>query len=103
MGHDDIEIGVISIGQTPESTTPGTGDGEKNGDGGSAVVIDSRLPNEADFTQRQEFSLPPVDGGKDAWLFLAAVFVVDGLVWGTCFPPCRGSYGEVIILSFRGS
>ncbi|KAI0879155.1 major facilitator superfamily domain-containing protein [Hypoxylon argillaceum] len=85
MGHDDIEIGVISIGQTPESTTPGTGDGEKNGDGGSAVVIDTRLPNEADFTQRQEFSLPPVDGGKDAWLFLAAVFVVDGLVWGFPF------------------
>jgi hypothetical protein len=30
----------------------------------------------------QEFSLPPVDGGKDAWLFLAACFVVEALVWG---------------------
>lgn len=27
-------------------------------------------------------SLPPVDEGKDAWLFLAACFVVEALVWG---------------------
>jgi hypothetical protein len=27
-------------------------------------------------------SLPPVDGGKDAWLFLAACFMIEGLVWG---------------------
>ena len=26
--------------------------------------------------------LPPVDGGKDAWLFLAASFVIEALVWG---------------------
>jgi hypothetical protein len=31
---------------------------------------------------RQEFSLPPVDGGKDAWLFLAACWAVEALVWG---------------------
>lgn len=31
---------------------------------------------------QQEFSLPPADGGKDAWLFLAASFVVEALVWG---------------------
>jgi len=30
----------------------------------------------------QEFSLPPADGGIDAWLFLAASFVVEALVWG---------------------
>lgn len=29
-----------------------------------------------------EFSLPPVDTGKDAWLFLAACFVIEALVWG---------------------
>lgn len=29
-----------------------------------------------------EFSLPPVDRGKDAWLFLAACFVLEALVWG---------------------
>ena len=31
---------------------------------------------------RQEFSLPPADGGKDAWFFLAAAFVMEGLTWG---------------------
>ncbi|KAF9737043.1 hypothetical protein PMIN06_007575 [Paraphaeosphaeria minitans] len=29
--------------------------------------------------------LPPVDGGKDAWLFLAASFVIEALVWGFPF------------------
>lgn len=28
-------------------------------------------------------SLLPADGGKDAWLFLAGSFVIEGLVWGT--------------------
>ncbi|KAK0622954.1 major facilitator superfamily domain-containing protein [Immersiella caudata] len=29
--------------------------------------------------------LPPVDGGKDAWLFLAACFTIEALVWGFPF------------------
>lgn len=29
-----------------------------------------------------EFSLPQADGGKDAWLFLTACFIVEALVWG---------------------
>lgn len=29
-----------------------------------------------------EFTLPKADGGKDAWMFLAAGFVVEALVWG---------------------
>jgi hypothetical protein len=33
-------------------------------------------------TSSQEFSLPPVDGGKDAWFFLAAAFMLEALVWG---------------------
>jgi hypothetical protein len=28
-----------------------------------------------------EFSLPPVDGGKDAWLFLFSAFILEILVW----------------------
>ncbi len=36
-----------------------------------------------------EFSLPPVDGGKEAWLFLAACFVVDALIWGMKTPSHR--------------
>lgn len=30
----------------------------------------------------QEFSLPRADGGRDAWLFLAACFSIEALVWG---------------------
>lgn len=32
-------------------------------------------------TQR-EFTLPPADKGKDAWLFLAGCFMVEALIWG---------------------
>ena len=32
-----------------------------------------------------EVQLPPVDGGKDAWLFLAAGFMMEALVWGMSF------------------
>ncbi|KAI1844810.1 hypothetical protein JX266_009038 [Neoarthrinium moseri] len=58
---------------------------------------------------RQEFSLPPVDGGKDAWLFLAACFAVEALVWGFPFsfgvfqdyyattPPFAGSPNIAVI------
>lgn len=36
-------------------------------------------------TQR-EFSLPPADRGKDAWLFLAGCFMVEALIWGRSQP-----------------
>ena len=32
-----------------------------------------------------EFSLPQADGGKDAWMFLAACFMLETLVWGENF------------------
>jgi hypothetical protein len=28
------------------------------------------------------FSLPPTDGGKDAWLCLLACFMLEALIWG---------------------
>lgn len=42
-------------------------------------AIEDNMNGESD---RQEFSLPPVDGGKDAWLFLAACCLVEALIWG---------------------
>lgn len=36
-------------------------------------------------------SLPPVDGGKDAWLFLAACFMIEALVWGAWTRPRTGA------------
>lgn len=38
-----------------------------------------------EHSEGPEFSLPHADGGKDAWLFLAACFVVEALVWGMSF------------------
>ncbi|KAM3540998.1 hypothetical protein ARSEF1564_006093 [Beauveria bassiana] len=34
---------------------------------------------------RHEFSLPPTDTGKDAWLFLLASFMMEAFVWGFPF------------------
>ena len=48
-----------------------------------------------------ESLLPPTDGGKDAWLFLAAAFVIEIMVWGKFFPthrPQRGFHHDVQIL-----
>jgi hypothetical protein len=42
---------------------------------------ESIYPTE-EVSGRLEFSLPQADGGRDAWLFLAACFVVEALVWG---------------------
>ena len=41
--------------------------------------------NGASTDVRVEFSLPPVDGGKAAWLFLAGSFFVEALTWGFPF------------------
>lgn len=39
-------------------------------------------PMDIDGENLQTRSLPPVDGGKDAWLVLAGCFVLEALVWG---------------------
>jgi hypothetical protein len=41
---------------------------------------ESRAP--ASLEAGNGFSLSPTDGGKDAWLFLLAAFVLEALVWG---------------------
>lgn len=41
---------------------------------------------------RLEFSLPQADGGRDAWLFLAACFVVEALVWGEYYTLWTGFF-----------
>ena len=60
ISHPTARIGVSTT--SDESTTPQADSQPEDG--------------------RQEFSLPPVDGGKDAWLFLAACFAIEALVWG---------------------
>ena len=69
MDADTIELGI--------RVTPGNG--------AQILPLENFEPPNSDtynFSQRQQFSLPPVDGGRDAWLFLAAAFMVETLVWG---------------------
>ncbi|KAK0630770.1 major facilitator superfamily domain-containing protein [Bombardia bombarda] len=48
--------------------------------------VDGVFQQQQQQSGRNEFPLlPPVDGGKDAWLFLAACFVLEALVWGFPF------------------
>lgn len=35
-----------------------------------------------DPASSENHDIPRVDGGKDAWLFLAACFVFEALIWG---------------------
>lgn len=35
-----------------------------------------------ELAQPAEKSFPPVDGGKDAWCFLAAIFIFEAVIWG---------------------
>lgn len=79
MDADTIELGIRA--------TPG--------DRAQILPLENSEPPNSDtynFSQRQEFSLSPVDGGRDAWLFLAAAFMVETLVWG--FPFAYGVFQE---------
>lgn len=42
------------------------------------------LPQGAETPTRSEegHSLPPTDGGKDAWLLLASCFMLEAMIWG---------------------
>lgn len=49
--------------------------------------VEEASPKGEDTQGRHEFAvLPPVDRGKDAWLFLGACFVIEALVWGILHP-----------------
>ena len=69
MDADTIELGIRATPGNAAQISP---------------LENSEPPNSDtyNFSQRQQFSLPPVDGGRDAWLFLAAAFMVETLVWG---------------------
>ncbi len=41
-----------------------------------------RTAEEADVEPEETASLPPVDGGRAAWLFLAGSFFIEMLLWG---------------------
>ncbi|KAL7963098.1 major facilitator superfamily domain-containing protein [Trichoderma compactum] len=58
-----------------DTTTPGD----------SSLSPDSLSPHVPSEHEHEGVSLPPVDTGKDAMLFLAACFIIECLVWGFPF------------------
>jgi hypothetical protein len=67
----DTDISLADIARTPSAQATGP---------------QRTYPTDA-HTDRPEFSLPQADGGRKAWLFLAACFVVEALVWGKALAP----------------
>ena len=56
--------------------------------GPESIALSHRTPDSTSTIAEEEtqrFSLPPADRGKDAWLFLAAAFILEALVWGFPF------------------
>lgn len=56
---------------------------ESDGEATSDSLVHAHGTGDDAVEGRHEFSLPPVDRGKDAWFFLAACFFVEALTWGT--------------------
>ncbi|KAK3333914.1 major facilitator superfamily domain-containing protein [Cercophora scortea] len=86
-----IELRHTRAGQAgAESSASVSASASASASVGEATASDIRIiedgsqhEEETPRPTRHEFSsLPPVDGGKDAWLFLAACFMVEALVWG---------------------
>lgn len=53
------------------------------------IRIEGRVSQSQRHHHDVQHSLPAVDGGKEAWLFLAGSFFIEALVWGTCVPRKR--------------
>ena len=53
--------------------------------GSEAGILDSVAGTSEPDDSVHVQQLPPVDGGKQAWLFCFASFVVEALVWGFGF------------------
>lgn len=78
MSQGPIELSSIRISHP----SAGAANHEANFRVGSPEEGMSGSLDDQNASRNPEFSLPPVDGGKEAWLFLAACFVVDALIFG---------------------
>ncbi|KAI9928680.1 hypothetical protein ASPWEDRAFT_149277 [Aspergillus wentii DTO 134E9] len=58
----------------------------------SQVRVNQQNESENEQSGLREFSLPPVDGGRDAWLCLAGAFVFEMMSWG--FPYSFGVFQD---------
>lgn len=91
--HNDIE-GIDSLRKANKSfpsltngTNLETSDSPFTSTDQTDIELESinALRHQENDAAESGFSLPPVDGGKDAWLFLLSAFVLEVLVWGIFF------------------
>lgn len=59
--------------------SPTNASGHQRDDGSH---LEHRRSSAGEDSHGQEFSLPRVDGGRNAWLCLAGCFCIEALVWG---------------------
>jgi len=81
LGNPRFEAGRKSRGVDPTSSSYNPALRPVEAPVGSASPSNDAVDS-SDEHERQMADLPPVDGGKDAWLFLTACFAVEALVWG---------------------
>lgn len=55
----------------------------------------------SDRPDGRETILPPVDRGKDAYLFLTACFVFEALIWGMPSPENTPGHQKTKIMPYR--
>lgn len=75
MASETTELELTS--RTPHSSTADI----QPHHSGSIDSVEANIHNETNAG----FSLPPTDGGKDAWLFLLSCFMLEALIWGMRF------------------
>lgn len=82
--HDTSHPASLNISEFwgPKEASPADAEGLAGSKESFTLEPDSGEGGNNLAPHHHEFSLPPVDRGKDAWLFLAACFVVEALVWG---------------------
>ncbi|KAM0255031.1 hypothetical protein ACHAQJ_006179 [Trichoderma viride] len=85
---------TVSSPSDQNVSSPANSSENEKHEGDSAAVVEIRSDDvEAQReNQDQGYSLPPADTGKDAWLFLAACFVMEAMVWG--FPFAFGIFQD---------
>ena len=72
MARGSVELDVVSAGTSIDNGSVQQQNGRDD------IQIDSPEPQ----ANMPEFSLPPADSGKQAWMFLAACWPVEALVFG---------------------
>lgn len=75
MAPREVELGVLTS-QHPAN---------EQSQYASTDQVQLNTGEEINSLHEHEFSLPPVDRGKDAWLYLISAFLIEMLVWGRHF------------------